>query len=188
MGCSNAQNVETIESRRSKHSIDLNNSNQTANSSYISEAQSEIDINSLITIHNNYRKKHGCPNLKNNDELNEMATKYAHQYLESEAEIFSSHTYNGEALGENIFIYKKEITIGQIFQYWYNEHKNYNYEVGKLQKDTTHFTQMIWKNTEFIGIGISSNRDKSKFCLVIYYYPAGNIFGKFIDNVPKEIK
>ena len=167
MGCSNTQNVETKETRPSKQSNNLkyysklnsisSNISEASISSNISEAQPEIDINSLITIHNYYRKKHGCQNLESNDELNKMATEYAHECLESEAEIYSSHTYNGEALGENIFICKKEVNIGHIYQIchnWYNENRSYNYEVGKLQKDTTHFTQMIWKNTKFIGICI----------------------------------
>ena len=38
---------------------------------------------------------------------------------------------------------------------WYNEKIHYNYDREQHCKGAGHFTQMIWKGTKFIGVGIA---------------------------------
>ena len=141
-----------------------------------------FDETLLIRQHNYYRSRHNCPDLKISKELSEMATEYAKQLLDSKTPIFSSHTYKGQVLGENIFNSEQKINIEKVCNKWYEEHKNYKYNINKFQKGTNHFTQLIWKKSELIGFGLSSN--ENKFYLVVYYFPAGNVFGEFDNNVP----
>lgn len=53
-----------------------------------------------------------------------------------------------------------------------------------------HFTQVVWKRTTHVGVGIASRKTKlpNGFTevttyIVARYYPAGNVNGQFIDNV-----
>ena len=49
-----------------------------------------------------------------------------------------------------------------------------------------HFTQVVWKGSKEVGIGKAFGNDGRVF-VVANYYPAGNILGKFKDNVfPKK--
>ena len=66
---------------------------------------------------------------------------------------------------------------------WYNESKNHDYKKD-FQKGTEHFTQMIWKDTKELGIGITSKGNK---CFVVAnYYPPGNFLGQYDKNVLKS--
>jgi len=45
-----------------------------------------------------------------------------------------------------------------------------------------HFTQVVWKGTKEVGIGIASAKNQ---CIVVgSYRPAGNMMGDFSNNVP----
>lgn len=55
--------------------------------------------------------------------------------------------------------------------------KNFNVYTGN-------FTQMIWRSTDQVGVGLASD-GKGKFITVAFYKPPGNITnpGYFQDNV-----
>lgn len=48
---------------------------------------------------------------------------------------------------------------------------------------TGHFTQLIWKNSVELGVGIALSSDKRKVYVVAEYSPQGNILGQFANNV-----
>lgn len=48
---------------------------------------------------------------------------------------------------------------------------------------TGHFTQVVWENSNQLGIGIAFSGDSKKVWIVAEYYPAGNVAGQFPDNV-----
>ena len=132
--------------------------------------------------HNEYRVKHKVPDLKLNENLNEMAQKYANHLLDSQSKInFPFNIYNNDSnLGENIMISTKK-TAEEMCEIWYNESKNYDFNINKFQKGTGHFTQLIWKETKEVGFGFKIDGDN--FCGVAYYDPAGNVLGEFTKNV-----
>jgi hypothetical protein len=74
---------------------------------------------------------------------------------------------------------------------WYSEVKNYNFATGKSINGavTGHFTQIVWKNTNLVGFGMSvtrSGRMSRMYCVGNYNRP-GNIFGQYTSNVfPKS--
>ena len=89
---------------------------------------------------------------------------------------------DNQPLGVNIYNGDKKISPEDICKEWYNENKFYNYDIDKFQKKAIHFTQIVWKNTTEVGFAFTSK--KSKKCIgVALYYPAGNIFDEFKDNV-----
>jgi len=50
------------------------------------------------------------------------------------------------------------------------------------------FTQIVWMNTEFIGVEFYV--ESNKFYIAVHYYPVGNQTNKFKNNVipPKKRK
>ncbi|KAG7090345.1 hypothetical protein E1B28_009465 [Marasmius oreades] len=70
---------------------------------------------------------------------------------------------------------------------WTNEAKDYN----PKNPQTSHFTQVVWKNTKEVGCAIKTcpNLFDSKFrdaqFLVCEYNPPGNVIGQFPRNVQK---
>ena len=138
--------------------------------------------NEALKKHNDYRVNHNAPILKMNEKLNEMAQNYASQLLDTQGkEAFPLNIYdNDSTLGENIIISKTK-TAEEMCEDWYNEIKNYDFNLNKFQKGAGHFTQIIWKETKEVGFGF--NFDGDNFCGVAYYYPAGNVLGEFTENV-----
>ena len=132
--------------------------------------------------HNEYRVKHKVPELKMNEDLNKKAQKYADQLLNSQGKKeFPFNIYNNDSnLGENIMISTKK-TAEKMCEIWYNEIKNYDFNINKFQKGTGHFTQLIWKETKDVGFGFKFDGDN--FCGIAYYNPAGNALGEFTKNV-----
>ena len=140
-----------------------------------------ISNKKMLELHNKFRRIHQVDNLKKNNELNIKAKKYAQMLLEQNSHLKENNLYNNEITGENIYISDKEESEENIFNLWYNEKSNYNYELNNFQRGTNHFTQIVWKSTKQVGFG--SFKSSNKFCYVALYYPAGNIFGKFGENV-----
>jgi hypothetical protein len=45
-----------------------------------------------------------------------------------------------------------------------------------------HFTQMVWKGSRKMGAALVKT-DDGKHIVVANYYPAGNVIGRFLENV-----
>ena len=134
----------------------------------------------ILEIHNKKRLLHNSPHLKINSDLSKLAKESANKI--SRKETFTKNIYNGQYLGENVYIYKGiTLEAENICNEWYNEIQNYDKSLNKYQKNTGHFTQMIWKETKEIGCGYK--RNEGIYYVVVYYYPAGNTLGDFKDNV-----
>jgi hypothetical protein len=65
---------------------------------------------------------------------------------------------------------------------WYNEIKQYNFKHGGFTMETGHFTQLVWKDSKNLGVGIATSRG-GKTYVVAQYSPSGNMPGKFQKNV-----
>ena len=66
---------------------------------------------------------------------------------------------------------------------WYSEIKSYNYRSPGFSSDTGHFTQVIWKSSTQLGIGIAFANNNTNVYVVANYYPPGNALGSFPANV-----
>ena len=147
----------------------------------------DILIQETLENHNHKRALHKSEPLKINEELNKLAVEYAKQI--SKGNSIKEKLYNGIFLGENIYIYKGEDfdvnEIKEMCNDWYNEINKYDKQLNQYQKNTSHFTQMIWKGTKELGFGFVKNKkDKDKiFYAVALYYPPGNILGEYKENV-----
>ena len=141
-------------------------------------------LKEVLNLHNNYRKNHNSPSLKLNQNLCIMAKDYAKKIL-IERRYIVSKIYNKEVLGENIYLSNIIKSPEEILKEWYNENKNYDYSYDKFQKNTVHFTQIVWKKTTDIGLAFITYQNIC--CGIVLYYPAGNKLGEFKENVePKK--
>ena len=66
----------------------------------------------------------------------------------------------------------------------YNEIKDYDYNRGGYQSGTGHFTQIIWKTTTKVGVGIAKRGNI--VVVVARYTPQGNFMGRFGENVLRQ--
>ena len=146
------------------------------------EEFSKFDLEALAA-HNKYREKHHSPPLVLNKELCKIASDYAQKLLQNNAVSYSFGKFKGNDMGENIFRCQGAEATGEMATNdWYNESKNYNFKKD-FQKDTGHFTQIIWKDTKEVGFGVA-NRGNTYY-VVANYYPPGNFLGQYGKNVLK---
>jgi hypothetical protein len=66
---------------------------------------------------------------------------------------------------------------------WYSEAPLYNYDQPGYTKNTAHFFQIVWKDTEKLGIGFDFAREGCKMYVVAQYGPPGNYVFDFSNNV-----
>jgi len=52
-----------------------------------------------------------------------------------------------------------------------------------MQSQAGHFTQVVWKDSRELGVGRAFSDDEQRVFVVCNYFPAGNIIGRFAQNV-----
>ena len=187
MGCSGEKNISVDETGGKKRAtrsttFNLDSRLNISNDSITSDINMDYNkiINFVFRKHNKFRRKHNSHELKINDDLNEEAQNYAKKLLSNDDKnYFYKNFYKDSFIGENIML--SEMDSVEAINEWYSEIQFYDFNQNTFQKNAAHFTQLIWKETKEIGIGFCKN-DK-KYCLVVLYYPAGNVFGEFSKNV-----
>ena len=66
---------------------------------------------------------------------------------------------------------------------WYNEIKQYNFNSPGFSMGTGHFTQVVWKGSQKLGVGYAITQDGKGLYVVAQYSPPGNYMGQFGSNV-----
>jgi hypothetical protein len=89
---------------------------------------------------------------------------------------------NPDNCGENHIVYEDTNTLystDYATTVWYDEIRFYDFKWPGLKLTTSHFTQVVWKNSRTFGCGIAGE------VVVCMYCPAGNGKGRgtFKDNV-----
>ena len=143
--------------------------------------------------HNYYRKYHQAGPLILTQKLNDFAQNYAETLAKKNMMMHSEEEdrdkiYGGWA-GENIFTYwtsgsNLKITGADAVDRWYDEIKDYDFRTcdTKNGRPVGHFTQLIWKGTNKVGLGVARNKDNNVY-VVANYYLSGNIEGYYKKNV-----
>ena len=138
---------------------------------------------SALDAHNNYRAKHHVGKLVLNQELCDIAQKYAEELARTGNFAHSHNNFYGDNMGENLFAcYGMKINGKMMTDDWYNEVNMYNFNNPGYISGTGHFTQIVWKGSKQVGFGYAQARD-GYYYGVANYYPAGNFIGEFEDNV-----
>jgi len=66
---------------------------------------------------------------------------------------------------------------------WYDEIKFYSFNRPGFAMSTGHFTQVVWKGSEKLGVGFAITSDGNSIYVVAQYSPQGNYMGQFGQNV-----
>ncbi|CAF0885311.1 unnamed protein product [Rotaria sp. Silwood1] len=135
--------------------------------------------------HNEYRALHGVEPLELDEELCARAQEYAESSVKGNALVHSS-----DDVGENMFSKGSSESLmtaplGKMAtEDWYNEIKDHDYDNPNLDV-TGHFTQVIWKSSTRLGIGVAFDNNGRKAVVVAQYTPNGNLPSAVAENVPR---
>lgn len=141
-----------------------------------SEAQLALDH------HNKVRADVGSPALKWSPELSKFAQEWADHLADNNCDM-QHRPHSGEwsqKYGENIFWGSaSSYTPLDASESWYSEIKDYTYAALNESNwyNTGHYTQMVWKNTTYVGIGVAKCSDGG-IIIVANYDPPGNYMGE----------
>ncbi|XP_036328947.1 Golgi-associated plant pathogenesis-related protein 1-like [Rhagoletis pomonella] len=149
----------------------------SATSDFASDFQQEC-----LDAHNRFRAQHqNCPPLSLSKELSRYAQQWAkHLAGTGRLEHRQVHTY-----GENLYTcFGMEVNGSTPVQRWYDEIRYYDFSKPNYKPGTGHFTQVVWRESRQLGVGIATRGDTTY--VVCNYNPPGNIIGSFDSMVPPK--
>lgn len=130
----------------------------------------------VLNSTNFYRTEHNASDVTWNTTLEEFAV----DYLDENGCEFE---HSGGPYGENLAWGYPNATAS--VEAWGDERDDYNFRRGKFEKETGHFTQLVWKNTTDMGCG-RKLCDRSWY-LVCQYWPRGNVEGQYQEMVHQQV-
>ena len=139
-----------------------------------------LNIPVALNYMNTFRKTHQVSPLVHDREITKFSKEWAQHILDTGR---FEHSNNRD-YGENIAYtyspshYKSFVRSTNMF---YNEESLYDYTNPVFSFETGHFTQLVWKSSTDVGIGMVSNGTIT--VLVTNFWPPGNFQGRFQNNV-----
>ncbi|CAF4590501.1 unnamed protein product [Rotaria sp. Silwood1] len=142
--------------------------------------------NAVLAAHNSYRARHCAQPLQLDDVLSRSAQNFSEK-LASTNKFYRSGT---PGVGENLYMEGGSTNIKlngtAPVTFWYNEIKYYNFNSGSSSMPTGDFTQLVWKSTTRLGVGIAYSNGGRPVYVVAHYSPPGNYMGQYTANVLPE--
>ena len=132
-----------------------------------------VDKEMVLERHNFYRSELGIEGLEYSDECASYAQEWANT-LAKKNRMYHSKT---EEYGETLFWSSYESTAAEAIDDWATEKKFFNTRSRKYTSKAGHYTQMIWRDTKYVGMGVAKARNGSYYW-VATYYPPGNWTGE----------
>ena len=146
---------------------------------------SSEDARAILDHHNKIRSDLHIPPLSWSAHL----AAYAQDWADSLATSYNCKLIHRQNRGENTQGYGENLFEGssaELFKpidaslAWYGEIRQYTYV--KIDEDnwykTAHYTQMIWKNTKEVGVGVATCASGGVI-VVANYNPPGNYMGEY---------
>ncbi|CAG7714315.1 unnamed protein product [Allacma fusca] len=134
-------------------------------------------IQEALEEHNKLRASHGIGPVSIDEDLNNVAQAWANRLLQKGK---MEHSTNG--FGENVFWASGgSINGAKPCQAWYSEIKDFDFNRIDHTPGTGHFTQLLWKGSDKIGIALASG--KAGHFVVANYNPPGNFLGQYAQNI-----
>lgn len=138
----------------------------------------------VLAAHNRLRAKHSAAPLTLNATISQCAQEWADNIARRNC---MQHRPNN-SYGENIYACfgKTNISGEEAVQSWYNEIKDYSFGQANPSNFSKvgHFTQVVWKNSKQLGVGIAKNGNN--VYVVCNYDPPGNYGGQYPANVTRS--
>ena len=132
--------------------------------------------------HNQVRKDVGSPPLAWSPDLAAYAQAWADNLANNKNCNMEHRPRSGEWTqkhGENIFWGSANFSLLSASESWYSEIKDYKHgPISDVNWPVAgHYTQMVWKNTTKLGIGIA-HCSSGAVLIVANYDPSGNYWGE----------
>ncbi|EDO40544.1 predicted protein [Nematostella vectensis] len=148
----------------------------------------------VMETHNKYRALHNATAMSLSCDMSRQAQEYAQKMADLDTLVHSGYSERPEQ-GESVTIVcgkGLDASINDAINKWYNEVCKYDFASGGPQPGANHFTQMVWKGSKKIGIGIAKKSEMTGTCayVVVRYYPQGNFDpgdGAYTRNVQKGV-
>lgn len=136
-----------------------------------------------LSLHNQYRAKHGSPALKSDATLIASAEKCANYYAAKKTIDHTCPFKNGA--GENLSGGAGSWSPGDFtamgVKMWYDEVRYYDFTKPGFSMNTGHFTAVVWKSSTKLGCGVVTKDGYT--AMACLYSPPGNMMGQFPANV-----
>ncbi len=134
----------------------------------------------MLDSHNRHRANHCAAPLTWSNALASRAQQWADQLQQSSCAF--QHSPNSP-YGENLYFFAPagNMSPDQIATGWYDEVSLYNFNSGAFSMSTGHFTQVIWRDTQKLGCGVSMCNGGEIW--VCNYDPPGNVQGYYKAQV-----
>uniref|UniRef100_A0A1B0CTI2 SCP domain-containing protein n=1 Tax=Lutzomyia longipalpis TaxID=7200 RepID=A0A1B0CTI2_LUTLO len=146
----------------------------------IGHKRGQLVLMECLNAHNEYRARHGSPPLTLNNNLCRFADEWARN-LAARGQMF--HRQNSP-YGENIYMsYGMVVTGKSAVDSWYSEIKSHVFGREPTSMGTGHFTQVVWKDSRQLGVGMATNAAGQTY-VVANYDPPGNYIGRYAQQVP----
>nr|WQQ44632.1 golgi-associated plant pathopathogenesis-related protein 1 [Dugesia japonica] len=133
-----------------------------------------------LDTHNKLRKLHNVPQMIINNSLSSESQEWSKQMAEN-CKLLHSKT-DGK-YGENIAASSKKLTGEEVTLMWYRE--VFDYKFNEEKQDISkigHFSQVVWKNSNEIGLGLAKGTNGMWFYCA-RYLKSGNCTGKYLENI-----
>nr|VFU02981.1 mRNA [Oulactis sp. MM-2018] len=152
---------------------------------YTTPEKISFDVSECLTANNLNRSSHQATDLQWDATLASASADWALTLAQQNSMQHSSGPY-----GENLY-YSSTSNIGTVasckdaVEAWYSEIAYYDYNNPGFASNTGHFTQVVWKATTHVGVGIAAvtSGGFTSTYVVARYTPAGNLQGAFAANV-----
>lgn len=173
-----SQNSDDFSNQTAENTIDQNEYDSSPTISFTGSNLTSSQAAESLAFHNQVRQEVGVSPLIWSSELSAYAQEWA-DYLASKGCDLVHHRpkkKNSVQYGENIYMgYGKVNTALDASKSWYSEIDEYK-KTGYSYK-TGHYTQMVWRNTTQIGIGVA-RCPNGAYIVVANYNPPGNYVGE----------
>jgi hypothetical protein len=145
------------------------------------------NFQAALDLHNYYRDRHCVQNLTWNRGIANLAQQYATTLAVNGTFVHGMlYTEDNSRVGQNLAAFtSSNAPLSDLpsvaTQLWYNEVNKYNWSMPGSRPETGHFTQLVWKDTVYLGMGMHTHNRRT--VVVANYYSPGNVVGRFRANV-----
>jgi uncharacterized protein YkwD len=135
------------------------------------------ELRGILAAHNGHRARHCAPRLSWSTTLARAAQRWADRLRDAGCAFEHSRT----RWGENLAMATGPLSVEKVVDMWVEEVAAYDFRRPGFSMETGHFTQVVWAGSRRLGCGVA--RCKGRHIWVCNYDPAGNVRGKFAENV-----
>jgi len=154
----------------------------------------KVNVYECLKAHNSKRTLHRARPLTWDSSLAREAQDWALDLATRKIMEHSPTNDDGENLYESSTISSKPATCKEAVEAWYGEVSDYPFwsppnSIFDVDAQIGHFTQIVWKSTKKLGVGIASVKHGfwTTTYIVARYSPPGNYDGRFKQQVGKSV-